>query len=160
MNNDIIKSMSQELNGMICHGGLFEKVSFGAVKTAAPALNTMTGGDTSPNTAGHVAGTLGGAALGSGMSKLVTDAIYKKVPSKALAVVGGMAALLPFVAVGSAAGAKIQQESRKSRREDMVMRELLKNREFRNKIVEAKSKGTVKISSEKKSRPGIFRIVI
>ena len=55
MNNDIIKSMSQELNGMICYGGLFEKVAR----------------DTSPNTAGHVAGALGGAALGAPVGGLV-----------------------------------------------------------------------------------------
>ena len=129
MNNDLIKSMSQELNGMICYGGLFEKVAR----------------DTSPNTAGHVAGALGGAALGAPVGGLVSDFVTKKTPnSKLLPFLAGTAALLPFASVGGAVGAKIQKEGRRSKREEMVMRELLKNPAFRDRVATAsRSRDTI-----------------
>lgn len=136
MNVNTIKSMSQELNGMVCYGGFFEK--------------------TAQDTAGHVAGGLGGGLLGSGISRMVMDAIQKKTPSKTLMVLGGAAALLPFVAIGADAGQRIQQESRKSRREDMIMRELLKQPRFRNRVASAAGdQGTIKVSSDQR-KPGMF----
>ena len=142
MNNGIIKSMSQELNGMICYGGLFEKIAK----------------DTSSNTAGSVAGTIAGAALGLPVSSMVDDWVSTKVPkSRALPFLAGTAALYPFAAAGSAAGRKIQKEHRRTRREDMIMRDLLKDSKFRASVAKKLEKDKLKKHASEESNLNVIR---